>query len=194
MSVSKIKAFRLVGASVLALGFCMQAMASEVYEKTEMFAVPGQSAAPQWRVRGAIGLADISEDDYDRAAALDVAAQKTIDEQVAIELGYVKFNDFDDSQIKGDSIGGDVLKLSVVGYSLYQGQHRYFFRVGAFRSDLDAKIAGDTFSDADTGFFGGFGVGFRVAPQLSVITEVNQLFSASEIDFTQLYLGLEYEI
>lgn len=198
MLALKTKGLLAISASILAMSFSAHALADEVYEDQETFSLPAQSSGPAWRVRGAIGLADINvdvaNDDYDQAAAFDVALQKTIDEQVAIELGYVSFSDFDDEGTVNQSIGGEILKLSVVGYSAYTGQHRYFFRIGAFSSDLEATTGNFTSSDSDTGLFGGFGVGFRVAPQLSVTAELNHLFAVSNIDFTQVFLGLEYEI
>lgn len=198
MLLLKTKGFLAVSASVLlALSFSAQVLADEVYESSKAFALPAPASVPEWRVRGAVGLAeinvDVANDDYDQATAFDVALQKTIDEQVAIELGYVSFSDFDHSTLN-QRIGGDVLKLSVVGYSLYRGQHRYFFRFGGYKSDLDATTATVASSDTDTGFFGGFGVGFRIAPQLSVTTELNYLNAVSDINFTQIFLGLEYEI
>jgi hypothetical protein len=189
MSQFKSRWLLAIAAMILSLNL----MADEVYDSPDALSLPGLPADPQWRVRGGVGLAEINADGYDGAPAFEVAGQKTIDDQVAIELGFIHFSDFDNTTLNR-SIGGDVLKLSVVGYSPYTKQHRYFFRLGGFRSDLDSTSTSTTANDTDTGFFGGFGISCRVASQLSVTTELNQLFSASEIDFTQVLLGLEYEI
>ncbi len=192
--MSGFKTKWLLAVSVVMLSF--NVVADEVYQSEDALALPASQSAPLWRVRGALGLASINVDSYDQAPALDLAVQKTIDEQVAIELGYEHFNDFDHSSLD-QSIGGDVMKLSVVGYSTFIEQHRYFFRLGAFRSDFDWS-ASESSSNTDVGFFGGFGVSFKIAPQLSVTTELNQLYAASvaeaDINVTQILLGLEYEI
>lgn len=197
MSVCKSRWCRWVGAAILSLGtFSLTkiVVADEVYSSPDALSYP-INQVPEWRVRGGLGIADIATSSkYDMAPMVDLAVQKTIDDQVAVELGYAFFGDFDHTDLDR-SIEVQAFKIAAVGYSPYKQHHRYFFRVGGFYSDVQANSAGvSAASTTDPGFFTAFGVSCKVAEKMSVTSEINYLFSSSNFDVAQLVIGLEYDV